>query len=261
MSTFSKILIFAVLLQAQIHVVLSASESVDTKVRSEESAPTLTELYRGFIDGNGGHANILSLNTLVISARVIHADGDAVDFKVYRKRPAMMRMRLNMPQYYTETVFNGKEGWRQVTSKVTGDSKREELSEAELDNIRPSSSIEGPFFKLGSDSSNITSITSDVIGETPAFRLQVDPSAETVYGTIWLDAETFQEIKLMREVKIEGQEETVVEEVLLSEQDKIDGVYFARRMDYYHDGELVKTLEVDRIRANIGIFDSYFSLD
>ena len=93
------------------------------------------------------------------------------------------------------------------------------------------------------------------------------PHADSLYSTSWLDAETFQELKLARTLPAKGMsseaavKETVVEEVFLTKTDRIDGVHFARKMEYFIDGVWAKTVEVDQIRANVGLFDSYFSLN
>lgn len=227
---------------------------------STEPVPTVLEVYREFIDGNGGHANIMALKTLVINARMIYANGTAVQFKLYRKRPGMMRMRWNMPQYYIETVFDGVNGWRQITSLANGETQLNELPEEELESLRVDSSIEGPFFMVGRNAANILSIEHDVVRGIPTFRLEIDPDAETPYTSIWLNAETCQEFKLARVLTPSGSGTEVYEEIILSEMGRIEGVHFASKMEYFHDGELVKTMVVDRVRANVGIFDNYFSL-
>ena len=114
-------------------------------VAQAEQLPTAAELHRRFIENNGGRTNIQELKSLVIDARIIEAEGQTVEFKFYRKRPEMMRMRYYLPQYTLETLYDGRNGWRLMTSLNSGETLQEELSEAQLEVLRASSSIEGPF--------------------------------------------------------------------------------------------------------------------
>ena len=238
-----------------------AIEPAPDGVASAEPIPTVLEIYRQFIDQNGGYTNIMRLNTLVVSGRMVDAAGETNEFKLYRKRPDMMRMRFNKQQYYLETIFDGQRGLRRMTSSINGDTREIELSESELEALRMDSSIEGPFFKIGRSAANIDSVQHDTVRSVPAFRIDISPDAESGYTTIWLERETFQEIKLAKLLPVQGSDKLVYEEVLLSDMDQVEGVYFARKMEYHHDGQLVKTMVVDRVRANVGVFDSYFSLE
>ena len=228
---------------------------------AESEVPSVDLVYRKFIEGNGGRANVLALNTLVINARLEFVSGDPVEFRLYRKRPGMMRMRRKMAYLCVDTIFNGKNGWRQTTSAASGEIRTEALPEEEVEELRQNSSIEGPFFRVGSDPANIASVEFDTVGEIPAIRLDLVPDADCIYSTLWLDAETYQELKMARFIDAVETGQSVYEEIILSDSDQIEGVHFAQKMEYYHDGELVKTLLVDRIRANVGLFDSYFSVE
>jgi len=52
--------------------------------------------------------------------------------------------------------------------------------------------------------------------------------------------------------------EPIETEIYFSNFYKKAGVYYAKEIDYVVDGLLTQKIYIDRIRANVGLFDSYF---
>lgn len=257
-SRYTHALIYGILGVSGFVLGLSAQDT--SRLSSDERIPSAAEIYRGFVNANGGRSNIMSLSTLVISGQMVYAEGQVNEFKLYRKRPGMIRMCWIKPGVNVEVAYDGEYAARRITYVANGERELQELSAAELEGLRHDSSMNSPFFTVGSNSDNILSIEHDSVRGVSAFRLEIDPSAEIPFETIWLDAETFQEIKLAQRVTSEESDVPMLVEVFLSDISQVEGVYFARKADYYHDGTFFKAVEIERIRANIGIFDSYFTL-
>jgi hypothetical protein len=79
-----------------------------------------------------------------------------------------------------------------------------------------------------------------------------------VYDRIWISQENYQELKLSRKIEVEGQG-TVLEETYYSDFDRVRGVWIAKTIHYYRDGAFFQSVLIDSAKANVGIFDTYFS--
>ncbi|MFW6218458.1 MAG: hypothetical protein ACOC4K_05655, partial [Verrucomicrobiota bacterium] len=96
----------------------------------------------------------------------------------------------------------------------------------------------------------------------PCVRLRVLPAADVVHDYIWLSLEHYQEVKLMsrEEPGADGSDDRE-RSVLFDQFEQVDGVWFALRSRFYSDDRLTRTLRIEDVRTNVGIYDSYFRLD
>jgi hypothetical protein len=181
-----------------------------------------------------------------------------LEFKLVRKRPDKLRFKVNFEGYTSETFYNGKQGWKEL---VRNDGAKEvvEIKGDELLSVTADAAMEGPFFQLAGLYDAMKPVAFEDVRGHEAIRVEIDPSAGIRYHTIWLSTEHFQEVKLAAtDVGSDAAQAPVESEVYFSDFERIDGVYHATTMDYCIDGELTQTIRIDRIRTNVGIFDSYF---
>ena len=69
------------------------------------------DLQQAYIEANGGLANIQALSSLILDGVMTNAEGEAYEFKLYKKRPDLMRMQIDLPQGSQLTVFDGRRGF------------------------------------------------------------------------------------------------------------------------------------------------------
>ncbi len=233
------------------------AEETNAKI-PEENLPGTMELYRNYIDANGGRSNLTSLTSLRMKGRITLADGGEMDFTLYRKRPQKMRVKIESEGYQIETAFDGKQGWREVLDH-SGASKITEVTGQELENLKSEASIDGPFFESEGREDWMVPVAEEEVRGRPAIRLLVRPEAGLCYDEIWLDAESYQEIKLLRHLPASGDADVgEVQEIYFSGFEKVAGVWFAKDAEYFISGESTKHVHLDEVRANVGIFDSFF---
>lgn len=230
----------------------------DQKPASDADLPSSVDLYHYYIQANGGRANIQALNTLVATGTLEAVDGDVLEFKVVRKRPDKLRFKVNFEGYTLETFYNGKQGWKELV-RNDGAKKVVELEGDELLSVMADAVMESPLFQLAGLYDAMTPVAIEDVRGHEAIRVEIDPSAGIQYHSIWLSTEHFQEVKLARtDVGSDAAQAPVESEIYCSDFERIDGIYHATTMGYCTDGELTQTIRIDRIRTNVGIFDSYF---
>lgn len=221
-----------------------------------DDLPTLNQLYHNYIEANGGYRHIDSLKSVAIKADFKAKNLDSVKVEIYRKRPSKVLMRKKFDGYDEELIFNGTKGWIKHSAANGFQFEFKELSGSDLDVLRSLAVMEGPFFLIGQQEKNIASISRDEVAGKAAYKLEINPDAGIDFSKVWLDRETFQEIKLERQ--IEGDDVTQSEEIIMSDLNEIDGHFFFFGQEVYIDGVLQSVSKIQSVRTNPGIYDNYF---
>lgn len=225
---------------------------------AQDSLPSVMDLQRSYIEKNGGLSNIQALKSLVVFGKILDGSGDSLDFKLYRKRPNFYRMQLERPNVNIITAHDGKKTQRKIKSRVDG-YQMVELSDVEKESIRQNSEFDGPFYQLRGRPEWLTLVGLTEVNEIPAYELEVSAEADSRYERIWLHAEHYQEIKLRkRPIDREETETGAPEEIFFSGFDQVDGVWLAKQIDQMKGENRLLTIKIDRVRANVGLFDTFF---
>ena len=223
---------------------------------AEDPLPSIQDLFRSYEKVNGGLYNIQAQNSFIISGKAIKADGQSYDFKLYRKRPNMMRMQVDSGKTRFMTVFDGVEAFRVISTQGVLN-RVVDIGGVEAAQIKASSSFDSPFFKLRGRSESLKVVLeADVDGEA-AFEIAIGEQANSPYERIWISKENYREIKLSRMIeKKDG--DRILEEIYFSDFEQIRGMWMAKNILYEQEGELTQQVVIERIRSNTGIFDSFF---
>lgn len=227
------------------------------EVAPEAELPSVSDLLQAYVEANGGHVNIQTMTSLIASGVVVDTEDTQFDFKLYRKRPNLMRIQVDLPYNTITTISDGHRVFRQMAQGAQV-RKLEELSGDEAASVRSDSAMDGPFYRLRARPDWLEVVAEVEVNGTPAYEVLVHEDADSMYERIWISQENFQELKLARKIEVEGQG-SVLEETYFSDFDRVRGVWVAKKIRYYRDGVFFQTVLIDSIRANAGIFDSYFS--
>jgi outer membrane lipoprotein-sorting protein len=225
-------------------------------VAQEKALPTVTELQMAYLVENGGRANIEAFHSLMASGYITNAEGDQIEFKLYKKRPNLMRMQTDFGSVTVDTVFDGKRGFNEITAqnaeKTLIDLSPEENAQLSVDSL-----IDGLFYQMRTRPEWLEVVAEADVNGRPAYVIDIAPEANLQIERLWLDQEHFQETKLRRRV-ISETGETRIEDVYFSDFKRVRGVWTANTMRYYSGDTLLQTVRIERMRANVGIFDSLF---
>lgn len=223
---------------------------------ADEELPATRDLLNVYIESNGGLANILGVVSIAASGQVTLSEGKSQGFKLYLKRPNRIRVQFRGEGGDYSKIFNGQEAFEMSTTAL-GEITTRPLAEEVLEEFRLDANVDSQFFQLRDHLEFIEVVgLTDVKGE-PAYELLIGEGAESVYQRIWLHEEHAYELKMSRIIE-NGDEPAILEELFTSEFERMRGVWAAKKVDRYHDGQLVQEIVLDRIRANVGLYDSFF---
>jgi hypothetical protein len=223
---------------------------------AEDSLPSVADLQRAYLEQNGGPSTIHALKSIVADGEILDPSGNARAFKLYRKRPNFYRMEIKQPGVTIITAHDGIRSRRKLEF-ANGERRMAELNQAENQAISHGSEFDSLFYKLRGRPDLLRIVGLTEVKGTPAYEIAVSPSAQTPYDRIWLDAENYQELKLRRQVAEESGNR-VVEEVFFSDFKRVDGVWLATEVVQQKAESPGLTISIDRVRTNVGLFDSFF---
>ncbi|MGC6456561.1 MAG: hypothetical protein ACON39_04895 [Coraliomargaritaceae bacterium] len=235
------------------------SQPAQALAEAADSLPDVRTLYREYIDASGGYLNLESLSSVAIKATVNDISGSSFEMSVYRKRSSKVRLRKVYENYIEELIYNGLEGWRELSSLEGYQFELKRLQLEEMTRAREMSRMEGPFYLVGRDERNISSLELDEVAGNLSYRVEVNPDSGLPYTTIWLDKESLEEVKIARKSKRSGNQ--ILEEIYFTDPTTVEGHTFYQKQAVYVNGVHESTMEISSIRINIGIYDNYFTRD
>lgn len=236
--------------------VLALLSGLGSSLSAEDELPTVSDLQAAHVEQNGGLSTIRALKSLAVYGEIVGEDGGAMEFKLYRKRPNFYRIDIQRPQMKVITAHDGENTQRKLEA-AGGEHRTVELSEAEVEAIEISSEFDGPFFQLYGQVEWLEVLGMAEVDGAPAYELSVSPEAGSPYDRIWLDAENYQEVKV-RVRASEGAESEERQTMLFSDFSKLRGVWVAGKIRREVGDQPVVTITIDRVRPNVGLFNSFF---
>lgn len=242
-----------------ISLVLSPSAWSQETATEEEPLPTLMELYTEHLNANGGRANIAKVQSIMVVGNLSLPDSDeTTSITYYKKRPNKMRVRVSRKLVEIETMYNGERAWT-LYNDPSGEVVNEVLDAEELKETAQNSHFESPFQTLMGNEKLATPIAFEEVSGQEAIRIAVKPEADIPFDTIWISREHFQELKVTKIITDKSApDKPLLNEILFEDFDQVDGVWYAKTSRYFLDGKLQQSIEVEKIRLNTGIYDSFF---
>lgn len=228
--------------------------------------PTLAELKRLHIEGNGGLYKFDKLNSIFASGRILlYADDETIErgFRIYKKRPNKYRSfyetKTSKKIVQLEVIYDG-ENAIQIFSHEGSEVYRERLEGEALEAIKFESKLEGPLLLVMEENKDFIKVVDfEYINGEKCLHLTVDERSQYPYKNIWLSAKNYQEIKYDNIKTDQGVEK--LEEVFYSNFKNMHGILFASRMDKFVEGKRNFTTFIDKFNVNYGLYDSLFDLD
>lgn len=224
-----------------------------------DEVPSLKQIYRSYIESCGGYRHLESLHSLAIQGIYYLENDESVTVEIYRKTPGKIRIRKKFSNFIEELVFNGVEGCL-IRSTLDGQQfELRRLDEKENASMLTSSSMKGLFYLLGQQPENVSSVSLDTVNGVSTYRIDFLSDIGLPCETIWLDVNTYLEIKVARQMEEDGS--SLLEEIFFYELSEVDGHPVHFRQETYVDGKFNNRFELLSVRANAGIFNDYFEID
>jgi outer membrane lipoprotein-sorting protein len=230
-----------------------ASEQIPGHALSAEQIAEKNVAARGGLDA------WRKVQTMVWFGHVDSANAPAQDlpFVLALKRPNKTRFELTVLNRNSVRVFDGKEGWKLSPSTMGGPNLRPYTMD-ESTSARDEQVIDGPLIDHEAKGVSITLEGVDKVDGHDAYRLAAKlPSGVTRH--VWIDAETFLDVKVDREVRGPRGQRVIVE-VSYSNYRNVDGLQIPLTIESGATASANKDkLMIDKVSLNPPLEDVIFA--
>jgi hypothetical protein len=208
----------------------------------------------------GGVEAWRKVETMVWRGYVERADGSGprLPFMFEQKRPNLTRFEIVVDKRKSVRVFDGKRGWKQRPS-ATGRPELQPYTDAEQRAASDALVIDGPVLDARAKNVEMMLDGLDEVDGRQAWRLRAKLRSGTTQR-VWIDAETFLEVKYDRPARDAAGRPTTVA-VYLRNYQTFEGLQipFTIETGTPGGGPLTDRLIIERIAINAALPDGMFA--
>ena len=231
---------------------LLSSAAAGASTPRSTAAPELAEILARSAAARGGLDAWRAVRTMVWTGHVERtgASGPRLPFMFQQKRPHLTRFEIATDQGTSVRVFDGRQGWKQRPG-AGGKPELEPYGEPEVRAAREALVIDGPLLDAAAKGVEVTLDGVDEVDGRKAYRLAAKLPSGTVQR-VWIDAETFLEVKHERPGRDAAGRPTTVA-VYLRNYQRVDGleVPFTIETGTPGGGALADRLMIERVAINV----------
>jgi hypothetical protein len=234
-------------------VLLAAEQSAAPAPKLE-----LAQILEKNAAARGGLDAWRKVQTMVWSGHVERGGGARLPFMFEQKRPNLTRFEIAVDKQKSVRVFDGKEGWK-LRASAAGRPDVQPYTEEERRAASDALVIDGPVLDASAKGVELTLDGADEVEGHKAWRLRAKLPSGTIQR-VWIDAETFLEIKYDRPARAADGRLTTVP-IYLRNYQTYEGlrIPFAIETGTAGGGAVADTLVIDRIAINVALPDGMFA--
>jgi len=219
--------------------------------------PSVAEIVDRNAAARGGVEAWRKIQTMVWVGHAERANlpGHKLPFVLEQKRPRSTRFELSTDGQKSLRVFDGNNGWK-LRPSSSGVPETQPYSSDELIYARGAQVIDGPLMDYAAKGATMRLTGVDSIEGRKAYRLDVSQFG-ALNGRIWVDAETFLELRYDRESRSMGKSGTV--SMTYRDYQAFDGLHMPVVIETGNAADAVKDkLVIERIALNPPLDDRAF---
>jgi hypothetical protein len=184
-------------------------------------AQTVDEVIEKNIQARGGRDKMNAAQTLRMTGKIMVGPGIEAPFVRETARPNKIRLEFVIQGMTAVQTYDGTNAW--ALMPFLGKKEPEAMTPDELKDVEDQADVDGPLVDYKAKGHNVELIGKEDIEGTPAYKLKVTKKNGDI-DYIYLDADSFLEIKAEAKRTIRGQE--VELETSLGDYKEVDGVLY-----------------------------------
>jgi hypothetical protein len=223
---------------------------------AQAPAPSVDQILASHYEAQGGLARLKAVKSRRMTAKVLGAPVD-VTLVFENKRPASLRVDVLVQGQVQTTAFDGKAGWRVNPFAGYGGGKAAEpMTADELKDAEEQGDMDGSLVDHVAKGHKVEYLGAESVEGSQAHKLKVTRKNGNS-STVFLDADSFLEIKVQSKRMVRGQE--VETEQVLGDYKEVGGLLFAHSIEMGMKGAAQRQkLQVEKIELDVAIDDGRF---
>lgn len=234
-------------------VVLAALTSAPGLLAAAD-APTLDDIIARHVASRGGREALEAVETARLTGTVT-SGGVTNPITIEYKRPDKIRVEVAAQGMTSVQAYDGEIGWAvlpqlgaMTPTELAGDPLRQLQDRADV--------IEGPLVDSAEKGNTLVLLGQEDVEGRPAYKLRVKRRSGTEL-TVYLDAESFLEVKQETESKVGGALLPVT--VFLEDYEPVGGLVRPRKVRAVSKGGFLnQELDIEKTELNVDIDDARF---
>jgi len=185
-------------------------------------AQTADEIIAKNIEAKGGLEKLKAIQTMRITGKMMMGPGMEAPLIIESARPHKMRMEFTFQGMTGIQAYDGTTGW--MVMPFMGKKDPEPMSADDLKQAEDQADIDGPLVDYKDKGNQVEYLGKDEVEGTPVFKLKVTKKNGDIQ-TLYLDADSYLEIKAEGKTKVRGQE--IEGETTFGDYKEVDGLVIA----------------------------------
>jgi len=215
---------------------------------------TVDEIIAKNIEAHGGMEKMKSVKTMRMTGKMMMGPGMEAPFSMSAKRPKMSRVEFTFQGMTGIQAYDGKNGW--MVMPFMGKKDPEAMPEEQSKMMDDQADIDGPLVDWKEKGSKVELLGKEQVEGADVWKVKITKKDTTV-TTVFIDAESFLEIKTEGKRKLRGTE--FEGETLFGDYKEVDGMMMAHSMESGPKGSPQRQKMVfDKIEVNLALADSLF---
>jgi outer membrane lipoprotein-sorting protein len=220
-------------------------------------AQTADEIVAKNIEAKGGREKMKSVQTMRISGKMMMGPGMEAPMVIETARPHKMRVEFTFQGMTGIQAYDGTTGW--AVMPFMGKKEPEPMSGDDLKQFEEQADMDGPLVEYKEKGNQVEYLGKDEIEGTPVHKLKVTKKNGDI-STLYLDADSYLEIKAEGKTKVRGQE--IEGETTFGDYKEVGGLVIAHSIQSKLKGSQGpgQTITFEKIEINPELPASRFAM-
>lgn len=215
---------------------------------------TVDEVIAKNIEARGGLEKMKAVKTVKMTAKIMN-QGMEVPGTMELKRPNMIRMAFTIQGQEIIQAFDGENGW--MIMPLMGVKDPQKMSDEDVKEIKEQADFDGPLVDYKDKGNTVELMGKEDVEGTSAYKLKVTlKSGDVRY--IYIDADSFLELKTTTMIKREGNEMQV--DSYSGDYKEVDGMMLPFSIETKVKDQTVSQITIDKIEMGAAIDDADFKM-
>lgn len=220
-------------------------------------AQSVDEIIAKNIEAKGGLEKLKAVKTMRITGKMMVGPGMEAPMVIETARPNKMRVEFTFQGMTGIQAYDGKSGW--MVMPFMGKKDPEPVAGDDLKQFEDQADIDGPLVDYKEKGHQVEYLGKAEVEGTPVHKLKITKKNGDI-ATLYLDADSFLEIKAEGKTKMRGQE--IEGETTFGDYKEVGGLVFAHSIQSKMKGGQGpgQTITFEKIEINPDIPSSRFDM-
>lgn|SRR5262249_18634307 len=215
---------------------------------------TVDEIIAKNAAARGGLDKIKAVKSIKMTAKIL-SHGVEMPGLMELKRPNSIRMEFTVQGQNIVQGFDGSTAW--MIMPLMGNKDPQKMTDEDAKDIVEQADFDGPLIDYKTKGSTVELVGKEDVEGTPAYKLKVTlKSGDVRY--IYIDADSFLELKTTTMVKKEGNEYQI--DSYSGDYKEINGLMLPMSVENKMKDQTISQITVDKVEMDIPLDDSLFKM-